>query len=389
MTKRVRGLLVLVAGLAVIGLASCGHYTCGATFGNSSCTPSGSGLGGGGGTLNAAAFDFYLNAGALDAAYVDTSANFTLIPNFVSPSVGTGSFGGMVVAQKQWLYLAYGSEIEAYSIDATGGGLTAIGTPLVYSGTEAYGVTTDPAGKFLFVAGANDDQVWAFSINQTTGALTTVGSYSTGFFAAYPATDGQGKYLYVTAGNLGDQEAVFSINSTTGSLTPVNTLSILIAQLVGEPTGQFMLGVTGNGANNGFTPDNNIYVYSINQSTGALTLVGLTPTFNTPSTLAVHPSGTLVYTFNQTVEDTNPPMEGFTFNTTTGALTELASSPFTLVAAPAGVFDQSGAYLFMHPGTSLTVASVNTSTGALTMIGTSITPAGNPVAGSWAGTDSN
>jgi hypothetical protein len=104
----------------------------------------------------------------------------------------------------------------------------------------------------------------------------------------------------------------------------------------------------------------------------------------TPARLEVHPSGTLVYTFNQTVTGTSP-MEGFRFNTTTGALTPLASSPFTAITAPAGVFDPSGAYLFMHPSTTLTAASVNTTTGALTSIGQPIPNAGNPVA--WAATD--
>ena len=80
---------------------------------------------------------------------MDTSSNFTLIPNFVSPpQTRTGGFGGMVIVQKQWLYLAYGSQIEAYSIDGTTGALTAItGSPFVYSGTEANSSTTDPAGN--------------------------------------------------------------------------------------------------------------------------------------------------------------------------------------------------------------------------------------------------
>jgi hypothetical protein len=401
MTIRVRGFLTVITALAMMGLASCDHYNCnsGATFGSSSCTPSGSGLGGGGGALNAAAFDFFLAAGgldgSLDAAFVDTSSNFTVIPNFVSRTVtGSGGFGGMVVVQKQWLYLAYGTEVDAYAIDRTTGALTPLTTsPFVYTGTEAYSSTTDPGGNFLFVTGANDHQVWVFAINQTTGALTTVGSYPTGIFAAYPATDGLGKYLYVSAGNLGGAVDVFSISpagsSTPGSLTPLagNPFSVAVAVLQGEPTGQFMLGVSGNGANNGVGSDNHIYVYSINQSTGALTLVG-SPFATTyiPATLAVHPTGKLVYTFNQTGSGTSP-MEGFTFNA--GVLTPLASSPFTAITAPAGEFDQSGAYLFMHPGTSLTVAGVDTTTGALTSIGTPITSAGNPVAQSWAVTDAN
>jgi 6-phosphogluconolactonase len=387
MAMRVRLLISAVVLVGMMGLASCGHYVCGITFGNSTCTPSGGGIGNGNGTP--VAFDFYLNSGNLDGAILDTSSNFSPINNFVSPpQTGTGGFGGMVVVQKQWLYVAYGSQVEAYSIDGKTGALTALTTsPFAFSGTEVYSTSTDPAGKFLFLSGANNDQVTVFAIDQTTGALTTVGSFSTGFFAAYATTDGLGKFLYVTAGNLGTQEAVYAIGST-GSLTLVSTLSISVAQLKGEPSGQFMLGVTGNGANNGTGSDNHVYVYSINQTTGALTPVTGSPFATTyiPATLAVHPNGALVYTFNQTVSGTSP-MEGFQFNTTTGALTPLASSPFTALTAPAGTFDESGAYLFMHPGTSLTAASVDTTTGALTSIGAPITGAGNPVAQSWAATD--
>jgi hypothetical protein len=392
MRVNVRAVVSLVVMISAAMLVTgCGHYVCHTTFGASTCTPAGTGIGGGTtGTGTPAAFDFFQDTGSIDAASLDTSGNFSLIPNFVSQNpTGSGGFGGLVIVQKQWLYAAYGSQIEAYSIDGTTGALTPLTTsPFVYSGTEAYSSTTDPAGHFLFVTGANDDQVWVFAINQTTGALTTVGSFSTGVFAAYPATDGLGKYLYVTAGNLGGAVDVFSI-SPAGYLTPLagNPFSVAVAVLQGEPSGQFMLGVSGNGANNGIGSDNHIYVYSINQSTGALTLVG-SPFATTyiPSTLAVHPSGKFVYTFNQTVSGTSP-MEGFNFSA--GVLTPLAGSisPFTAITAPAGVFDQSGAFLFMHPGTSLTAASVDTTTGALSSVGTPITNAGNPVAQSWAATD--
>lgn len=393
MTMKFRALLIAISlvVVATISLLGCGHYTCGTTFGNATCKSSGGGLSQGGGNGTALAFDFFLDGSSLDGAILDTSVNFSLINNFVNQGLPlSGSFGGMVVVQKQWLYAAKSSQIYAYSINGTTGALTALSnSPTVYSGTEANWTTTDPAGKFLFVTGANNDAVWVFAIDQTSGALTTVGSFSTGIgFAAYPTTDGLGRFLYVTAGNLGSQVAVFAIGAT-GSLTPVSTLSISIAQLQGEPTGQFLLGITGNGANNGFTSDDHVYVYSINQSTGALTPVVNSPfaTTYTPASLSVHPNGTLVYTFNQTVTGTSP-MEGFQFDNTTGALSPLAGiSPFTALTAPAGTFDQSGAYLFMHPGTTLSVASVDTTTGNLTSIGTTVTNAGNPVLESWAATD--
>ena len=146
-----------------------------------------------------------------------------------------------------------------------------------------------------------------------------------------------------------------------------------------------LLAPTGNGANNGFTSDNHVYVFSIDQS-GVITQATGSPfaTVYIPSTLTVHPNGTFVYTFNQTVTGTSP-TEGLQFNPTTGALSFLAGSPFTALTAPSGQFDESGAYLFMHPGTSVSVASVNTTTGALTSIATPIANVGSGVG--WAVTD--
>src|ERR1035438_10578620 len=103
----VRALLSSVVGLATMGLAGCGRYTCGTTFGNATCMPSGGALSQSGGATGAppAALDFFENAGSIDAASVDTAGTFSLIPNFVSPpQTGRGGLGGMGIVPKQWLY---------------------------------------------------------------------------------------------------------------------------------------------------------------------------------------------------------------------------------------------------------------------------------------------
>jgi 6-phosphogluconolactonase len=389
MAMKIRVLLSSVVVLTMMWLAGCGgHYKCGVTFGSSSCSSGSGGLGqGGGGNIGTpAAFDFFVDSGNINAAILDTSGNFGLITNFVRPPLATGGVGGMVIVQKQWLYVSLGTSIQGFSIDGKTGALTALtGSPFPTNSTESTDLIADPAGKFLFLSAANDHQVAVFAINQTTGSLTTVGTYPIGFFAGQATTDGLGKYLYVTAGNLGGEVAAFSIGST-GSLTPLagSPFPISIAELEGEPTGKFLLGITGNGANNGFTSDNHVYVFSIDQS-GAITLTGSPfATVYIPSTLTVHPNGTFVYTFNQTVTGPSP-TEGLQFNPTTGALSFLAGSPFTTLTAPAGQFDQVGNYLFMHPGTSVSVASVNTTTGALTSIATPIANVGGGVG--WAPTD--
>jgi len=393
MTMKVRVLYVAAVLVGSLWLTGCDHYNCGVTFGNSSCSSSsGTGVsqsGGSGSNGQAAVYLYFENAGNIDAASVDTSGNFALIPNFVSPTGTLSGTGNMIIVQKQWLYepLTGGLSILSYSIDATTGALTTItGGP--FASADSNAITSDPAGKFVFVCGADNDEVSVFSIDQTSGALTFVGKYAANVgFAEQATTDGQGKFLYVTAGNLGGSVAVFSIGST-GALTPAagSPFSISIAQLQGEPTGKFLLGITGNGANNGFANDNHVYVYAINQTTGVLTAVSGSPfsTQFTPATFSVHPSGSFVFTYNQTVT-TSEPMEGFGFNSSTGAITELGTSPFTAFTPFAGQFDQNGTYLFMHSADTFTVASVDTSSGAVTSVGLPITGAGSLP--TWAVTD--
>jgi 6-phosphogluconolactonase len=391
--------LIIVVGLAM-SLAGCTSGCAPATPGSASgasggtgggSTPPASGCslpGSSGSTGKAAAYAYYVNTGTIGAAILDTSGNFVPIPNFVSPPGSLSAVGGVVTAQKKWLYVSRGTTIEAYSINSSTGAITALtGSPFPTSDTEAYGLSTDPSGKFLFQSAANDNQVTVFAINQTDGTLTPVGSFGLGFFAAQATTDGLGKYLYVTAGNLGSEVAIFSIGPT-GFLTPIagSPFSISIAQFRSEPSGAFLIGITGNGANNGFPSDNHVYVFAINQSTGALSPVNGSPfaTTFTPGTFAVDPNGTLIYTFNQTVTGSSP-MEGFQLDTTSGALTPLTISPFTSMTASDGMFDQSGAFLFLYSSSTLAVASVDSTTGALTSIGSPVTSVGPST--SWTATD--
>lgn len=375
------GIFIMLGALLL--LSNCGTYHCGVTFGASTCTPSGSGISGGGGSQGQASlFAYFVSTSGLAGAVLTTSGNFGLIPNFTSPPYPlSGGSVSMVIVQKQWIYVPRNGTlaIDAFSLNSTTGDLSLIsGQP--FSTPDDYTAVSDPLGKYLFVCGAQNDDVTVFAINQTSGALTLVGSYSTGIgFAAQATTDGLGKFLYVTAGNLGSAVAAFSIGSN-GSLTPIagSPFSISIAELRGERTGQFLLGITGNGANNGVASDNHIYVYSINQTTGAPTPLAGTPFATTyiPGHLQVHPNGLLVYTFNYTVSGSSP-MEGFQFNSTNGALTALSVSPFTSFTPYDGRFDQAGDSLFLHSLNTIAATTIDTTTGALTSVGQPLSGTGD------------
>ncbi len=365
---------------------SAGGSSSGASGGATQSTGACSAGGGGNPTATGtpAAFAYYVNQLMIGATVVDTSGNFGQLLGFANPPSSLQALDTMVVAQTKWLYELVGSTLAGYSINGGTGALTTIpGSPFPLSTTEVASLSTDSAGKFLFVCGANNDEVQVLSINQTSGALAPVGTFATAGFAAQATTDGLGKYLYVTAGNLGSTVDVYAISST-GLLTRIagSPFPISIATLRSEPTGKFLLGVTGDGANNGVgTPDNHVYVFSIDQSTGALSQVSGSPfaTTSIPGDLAVHPNGTLVYTFDNVVSGPTPgptPIEGFQLDTSSGQLTALAGSPFQGMVAPHGFFDQSGAFLFLHPSDKIEVASVDSTTGALIAIGSPVTGVG-------------
>lgn len=379
MTMRVQASLMVIMAVVMMGLASCDHYNCatGPTLG-SSCTSTGSGLSSGSsgtGTGSPAAFVFFAddNNGDINAAELDTLGNFNEISGFVEPKFASSLDGGMVIVQKQWLYLALTSnQILGYSIGSSGALTAMTGSP--YPTTNSFSITSDPAGKFLFVTGENGGGISVFQINQTDGSLTEVtGSPFPATGSTWAATtDGLGKFLYVSQGPLGDAVAAYSIGSA-GALTlvPGSPFLFNMSQVKGEPSGKFLLGTTGLVGVNGEAIDNHLYVFAINQTTGAIAPVSGSPfaTTYSPINIVVHPNGNLVYSFSENSSGVNGPMEGFQLSST-GTLTELTGSPFTAFADGIGMFDQSGAYLITHPVAGLTALSVNTSTGALASVAT-------------------
>lgn len=384
MTTKVRALLALVVIPATMWLAGCGHYACGATFGNSSCTASGSGLGGTTGTSTSSAFVFAVDEGLSGAANgtIDgyalnaTAVTFGPISSFAAPTIPLNNGGvGMAVAQGQFLYAALATapaSIYGWTISSTGV-LTAItGSPFASNAAAGYigGVGQDnmivnPAGTLLFISDAVTSSVYTYSIG-TGGVLTQVGitPCPTGFTPMNMTTDGLGKYLYVIDGvdstHQGHGIAAFSIGSgsSLGQLTPVsgspfNTTGIGMWQVKGEPTGQFLVGTSGSTAIYGVQDDDHLYVWSIAQtgsSAGALTLTTTQSTLNAPFSIAVSPnsSGNLVYSFgfNDAATAFNP-IEGFTI-ASNGTLTQASGEPFDIGEGSWGQFDQTGSLLFVY-----------------------------------------
>jgi 6-phosphogluconolactonase len=390
MMTRVRALLTLAVILASVWLSSCGHYTCGTTFGNATCNASPPCVGCGGGGPGSAAFIYYVGTGIVGGVELDTSKTFATIPNFVSPVLPTPNGpSDITIAAKKFLYLPFAdtSQLFAWSIDS-GGGLNQIsGFPM--SAPWAAGlpsavqpltsILVSPDGTLLFAADAVDNQIVVFQINATTGALTLASGspFSTaGLVQPWNlAMDGLGHFLYVTQGTAegeGVGMAVFTVNST-GALSGGTALPFTMWQVQGEPTGKFLVGTKGQ---TGMAPDKiidaNLHVFSINPASGVLTETAQVPTPNGPTRVLIHPNGKFVYDFNiSATTNFDGPVDGFQLDPTTGALTLITGSPFSTLSIPyGGFFDQSGTYLFFHSHFHIGVWTVDPGTGVPTELTT-------------------
>jgi 6-phosphogluconolactonase (cycloisomerase 2 family)/uncharacterized protein YjdB len=169
-----------------------------------------------------------------------------------------------------------GNTISEYSIGSSGA-LTPLPTPTIATGTLPLFGTTDVNGH-LYVANQGPPQsVSGYSINSSTGQLTSVGADTviTGAtFTINVITDPTGKYLYVLDSTTGPPPGAplshvfaFNLNSSSGVIgaqigTPQLTGNSPFGMAI-DPTGVLMA------IDNNF--DNTISLFTLSTSTGAVT----------------------------------------------------------------------------------------------------------------------
>jgi 6-phosphogluconolactonase (cycloisomerase 2 family) len=380
--NRVLSLVLVVAAVSML-LASCGQssncsgISFGTTGGGSGGGVSSGGTVCGGGSNNnngggsASALLYYLSVGPAIAAAGVGSNTFTNVVGFNPVNIGTSVAPSpdMVIANKKFLYFPVAlngtqGQVLAYSITRGSAALnTVTGSPFSTSQASTGASTTDPQGRFLFIGDSPDGQIAVMQINASTGALTPAPGSPFTILGISPnnlSVDGTGHYLYV-----GDRAGMrvygFSIDQNTGALTPIagSPFAAGLTTVQADSTGKFLYGVDGITAG--------LFVVTIEAGTGALLTETMFPTTNAPYGLAVHPSGSFVFTFSADARGNALPLEGFQVDAT-GTATTLTGSPFTSLPNPlAGKFDQGGTHLVCPLNTtSWTSFLVDNTTGAIT-----------------------
>jgi 6-phosphogluconolactonase (cycloisomerase 2 family) len=175
----------------------------------------------------------------------------------------------------------------------------------------------------------------------------------------------------LATGNPGDNNvSIFSVNQTTGELKEVSGSPFKAGDspfdVAFSPNGQLLAAANYD--------SNNVSIFSVNQTTGALKEVSGSPfsTGSEPLAVAFSPSGGLLAVSNRGTDTVSL----FSVNQTTGALKAVSGSPFTTGENPvAAAFSPGGELLAtgnegfrsgMEEEGSVSVFSVNPTTGSLT-----------------------
>ena len=253
--------------------------------------------------------------------------------------------------------------------------LSAPGTKRQYTATATFSdnSTQDVSSQVIWSANNGvtmaNDNLGPNKVGQATIPLTGATSpvtvmASLGALNAN-ATLNLGSFAYV-ANYFDNNVSVYTINPTTGALTAGTPVAsgLQPRSVTVDPSGRFAYVTNAS--------SNDVSVYTINHTTGALTAGTPVAAGNSPFSVTVDPSGRFAYVTNLFSRNVSV----YTINPTTGVLTPgtavaAGNRPVSVTVDPGGRF----AYVANTVSNDVSVYTINPSTGALTA-GTSVS-AGN------------
>jgi hypothetical protein len=325
----------------------------------------------------------------IKAAALNSSGSLVVLQSFAAPPLPTNTAESMTIVKTQFLYIPMGdTTIQAFKLNRSTGSLTTIvGAPYTVPTDKGTATTSvsDPQGRFLFVGSKNTGEVWSYSINSATGALTRVeGSPFTAQFTFVAAdnltVDSSGKFLYIGQADPILGVTAFSINEVSGVLVPVpgSPFHLDVAQLGADPSGAFLVG-TAQIRNQSGPAASETKVHSLAiESNGVLTEVAGSPFATTfaPYDFMILANGQFMYSFGVSTSSSElGEIEGFE-KSASGAVTMLSGSPYNnLPAVYTCQLGQSGTLAVCIdnlPGARFSVLSLSIVTGAISHIGTDL-----------------
>ncbi|HEV3143594.1 MAG TPA: lactonase family protein [Gemmataceae bacterium] len=172
---------------------------------------------------------------------------------------------------------------------------------------HAHSINLDPANHFAFAADLGTDKVYVYRFNGASGELTPNDPPATNIapgsgprhFAFHPS----GKYAYVI-NELANTVVAFHYDAEKGVLHTIQTITTLpegfkgesyTAEVVAHPSGKFLYGSNRH--------HDSIAAFSIDESTGKVTLVGIQgDKIKEPRNFTIDPTGKFLLVANQNAD---------------------------------------------------------------------------------------
>jgi 6-phosphogluconolactonase len=289
---------------------------------------------------------------------------------------GTGGLGGGGAQEYvRYLYVSNGDSdsVSGFSIDEATGALTSLGETNVTGGPGAIAVEPNPLTPRIYVARRNDQSVAAFQVTPT-GALTLLGSTPVGLNPVYLSVPPNSNYLLM-ADYGADRVRAFGLNEdgSVGGLVADEATDTNPHCILTDASGEVA-----------FVPNTNadaIFVYAFGSSDGTLTAAPPIPTppGEGPRHMVFHPTLGRFYVVNEHADSVS------TYDHSPGSMTASLSGTLSTLP-PNGPGDQNtcadihvtpdGRFVYAsnrgHDSIAMFAADAS---GALTFLGTEPTEA--------------
>jgi 6-phosphogluconolactonase len=225
--------------------------------------------------------------------------------------------------------------VVAYPINASGqlGASSNSCTPVANGSNNFFAAGNNPVavnatanGSFVYAVNQNDATISAYQVG-SSGALTSIGTFTVGVAPNALASDPTSKFLYVTDGAANQLIGfLIQLNGTLVALQTVFKTDILPDSVQVDPRGIYVYVANYNG--------NDVSAYTIDRATGNATQIAGTTTYGVdtgPTCVLIEPAeARYVYTTNFLGNT----VSGLKLNPATGALSPVQNAPFEAAGQP-------------------------------------------------------
>jgi len=257
---------------------------------------------------------------------IEASGSLTPMPEM--PDAGAFPSSVAVDPLGRFVYVAnkgldFPSSVSMYKINVSGT-LTPIGPGKVDAGLFPNSLAVDPSGRFVYVANQGTNDVSMFQIDNATGILNPRGAVDAGTSPSSVAVDPSGRFVYVANSGLRSPGSISMYQiGAMGSLTPIAPGTIP----AGTSPSSLAIDAFGRFAYVANQGSRDVWIYTINDNNGVLTMRGTADAGFSPSSVAVDPSGRFVYVTSGSPSGPSTPgtVSIYSIDPATGALTSIGT----------------------------------------------------------------